>query len=95
MLCVLNNDIILIQDLNRSHNDIDTVIVDRDFLEFINTSWVRRCKFPWCSDIVVDRTFWESLAGLDNNRYGWLRDEVKRFVNHIQHIQLPLFIYLL
>ncbi|PWA60059.1 hypothetical protein CTI12_AA385670 [Artemisia annua] len=45
------------EDLNRSHNSIDTIIIDRDFEEFLNSSWLPRCKFPWCSDIVVDRLF--------------------------------------
>ncbi|PWA56063.1 phospholipase-like protein [Artemisia annua] len=76
------------EDLNRSHNSIDTIIIDRDFEEFINSSWSPRCKFPWCSDIVVDRLFWESLAGLDNNRSGWLRDEhIDLWVMYMWHFR--------
>nr|GEV48749.1 phospholipase-like protein [Tanacetum cinerariifolium] len=33
------------------------------------------CKFPWCNDVVVDRPFWDSLIGLDDNRLGWLHEE--------------------
>lgn len=65
------------QDLNRRHNRIDTIILDRDFEEFLHSSWWPRCKFPWCNDIVVDRHFWDSLAGIDATRSGWLLDSVK------------------
>ncbi|PWA37409.1 phospholipase-like protein [Artemisia annua] len=76
------------EDLNRSHNSIDTIIIDRDFEEFINSSWSPRCKFPWCSDIVVDCIFRESLAGLDNNRSGWLRDEhIDLWVMYMWHFR--------
>nr|GEY56797.1 hypothetical protein [Tanacetum cinerariifolium] len=34
-----------------------------------------RCKFPWCNDITVDRSFWNGLCALDDNRKGWLLDE--------------------
>nr|GEY90189.1 phospholipase-like protein [Tanacetum cinerariifolium] len=30
----------------------------------------RHCKFPWCNDVVMDRPFWDSLIGLDDNRLG-------------------------
>ncbi|GJY20436.1 phospholipase-like protein [Tanacetum coccineum] len=45
-------------------------------VEFLNRSVVGRCKFPWCNDIVVDRSFWHGLCGHDDNRKGWLLDEV-------------------
>ncbi|GKA05394.1 phospholipase-like, aminotransferase-like mobile domain protein [Tanacetum coccineum] len=31
-----------------------------------------RVKFPWCNDITVDRSFWNGLCALDDNRKGWL-----------------------
>nr|GEX28296.1 phospholipase-like protein [Tanacetum cinerariifolium] len=37
---------------------------------------VDRCKFPWCNDITVDRSFWNGLCALDDNRKGWLLNEV-------------------
>ncbi|PWA46772.1 phospholipase-like protein [Artemisia annua] len=80
------------EDLKRRHNSIDTIIIDRDFEEFLNSSWSPRCKFPWCSDIVVDRLFWNSLAGLDNNSSGWLRDEVFIPINEpFTHWSLAVF----
>ncbi|GJZ38292.1 phospholipase-like protein [Tanacetum coccineum] len=36
---------------------------------------VGRCKFPWCNDITVDRSFWNGLCALDDNRKGCLLDE--------------------
>lgn len=77
------------QELKRTHNSIDNVILDREFEDFLDNSWLPRCKFPWCSDIVVDRLFWESLACVDEKRSGWLRDEVNshlKFPNLIDNI---------
>nr|GEY19874.1 phospholipase-like, aminotransferase-like mobile domain protein [Tanacetum cinerariifolium] len=36
---------------------------------------VGRCKFPLYNDIIVDRSFWNVLSALDDNRKGWLLDE--------------------
>ncbi|GJV38991.1 phospholipase-like protein [Tanacetum coccineum] len=43
--------------------------------EFLSRFVIGHCKFPWCNDITVDRSFWNGLCGLDDNRKGWLVDE--------------------
>nr|GEZ65005.1 phospholipase-like, aminotransferase-like mobile domain protein [Tanacetum cinerariifolium] len=42
---------------------------------FFSRAVVGRCKFHWCNDITVDRSFWNGLCALDDNRKGWLLDE--------------------
>nr|GEW54808.1 phospholipase-like protein [Tanacetum cinerariifolium] len=44
-------------------------------LVFLSRGVVGHCKFPWCNDITVDRSFWNGLSALDDNRKGWLLDE--------------------
>ncbi|GJV28869.1 phospholipase-like, aminotransferase-like mobile domain protein [Tanacetum coccineum] len=34
-------------------------------------------KFPWCTEIVVARHFWDSLIGLDDEHLGWLVDDIQ------------------
>ncbi|GJU35863.1 hypothetical protein Tco_1184217 [Tanacetum coccineum] len=63
------------EELNRPIKCIDTIFYNFELEKFLITSGWRRCKFPWCNDIVVDRLFWDSLIGLDNYRVGWLHDE--------------------
>ncbi|GKB65832.1 phospholipase-like protein [Tanacetum coccineum] len=44
------------------------------------------CKFPWCNDITVDRSFWNGLCGFDDNRKGWLVDEhIDLWVTYLWH----------
>ncbi|GKA30728.1 hypothetical protein Tco_0717033 [Tanacetum coccineum] len=53
---------------------------------------VGRCKFPWCNDITVDRSFWNGLCALDDNRKGWLLDEVFIPINKpLRHGSLAMF----
>nr|GFA06657.1 phospholipase-like protein [Tanacetum cinerariifolium] len=50
-------------------------------MEFLSSSRWHHCKFPWCNDVVVDRPFWDSLIRLDDNRLGWLHEEVFISIN--------------
>ncbi|GJU71996.1 phospholipase-like protein [Tanacetum coccineum] len=60
--------------------------------EWLSRSVVGRCKFPWCNDISVDRSFWHGLCGLDDNRKGWLVDEVFIPINEPKrHWSLAMF----
>ncbi|GKA10828.1 phospholipase-like protein [Tanacetum coccineum] len=45
---------------------------------FLSRAVMGRCKFSWCNDITVDRSFWNGLSALDDNHKGWLLDELTR-----------------
>ncbi|GJY92071.1 phospholipase-like protein, partial [Tanacetum coccineum] len=64
-----------IEDLSRLFKRIDIIFLSHDLEEWLSRSVVGRCKFPWCNDISVDRSFWHGLCGLDDHRKGWLVDE--------------------
>ena len=65
------------QVLDRPYANLDRIYVSYEIDRFLLRDGWRNCKFPWCGEITVDRTFWDSLIGVDDNRKGWLRDEVK------------------
>ncbi|GJY00625.1 phospholipase-like, aminotransferase-like mobile domain protein [Tanacetum coccineum] len=64
------------EDLNRPFICIDKIYCNYYLEQFLITSGWRLCKFPWCNEIFVDRPFWDSLIGLDDNCLGWLLDDV-------------------
>ncbi|GJX73364.1 hypothetical protein Tco_0311959 [Tanacetum coccineum] len=64
-----------IEDLKRPFNKIDRIFFSHDLEEWLSRYVVGHCKFPWCNDISVDRSFWHGLCGLDDNHKGWLVDE--------------------
>ncbi|GJY21444.1 hypothetical protein Tco_0394010 [Tanacetum coccineum] len=64
-----------IEDLPRPFKRIDKFLLSHDLEEFLSRYVVDHCKFPWCNNISVDRSFWNGLCGLDDNRKGWLLDE--------------------
>nr|GEU45748.1 hypothetical protein [Tanacetum cinerariifolium] len=58
----------------------------------IENAVVGRCKFPWFNDITVDRSFWNGLCALDDNRTRWLLDEVFIPINEpLLHWSLVMF----
>ncbi|GJY64637.1 phospholipase-like protein [Tanacetum coccineum] len=66
--------------LKNQKNVLDAYMIERcqdlkPWEEFLSSSGWRHCKFPWCNDVVVDRPFWDSLIGLDDNHLGWLHEE--------------------
>ncbi|GJR07367.1 phospholipase-like protein [Tanacetum coccineum] len=75
-----------LMDLKRPFNRIDRIFLIHDLEEWLSRSIVGRCKFPWCNDIYVDRSFWHGLFGLDDNRKGWLVDEhIELWIMYIWH----------
>ncbi|GJT47213.1 phospholipase-like protein [Tanacetum coccineum] len=64
-----------IEDLSRPFKRIDKNFLSHELQVFLSRVVVGRCKFPWCNDITVDRSFWNGLCALDDNRKGWLLDE--------------------
>ncbi|GJV46389.1 phospholipase-like protein [Tanacetum coccineum] len=64
-----------IEDLSRPFKRIDKNFLSHELQVFLSRAVVGRCKFPWCNDITVDRSFWNGLCALDDNRKGWLLDE--------------------
>ncbi|PWA44198.1 ulp1 protease family, C-terminal catalytic domain-containing protein [Artemisia annua] len=64
-----------IEVLDRPYANLDRIYVSYEIDRFLLRDGWRNCKFPWCGEITVDRTFWDSLIGLDDKRKGWLRDE--------------------
>nr|GEX75529.1 phospholipase-like protein [Tanacetum cinerariifolium] len=47
-----------------------------------------RCKFPWCTEIVAGRHFWDSLIGLDDERLDWLvGDHIELWVWYMWHFR--------
>ncbi|GKC95073.1 phospholipase-like protein [Tanacetum coccineum] len=81
-----------IEDLSRSFKRIDKIFLSHVLEEFFSRSVVGHCKFPWCNDITVDRSFWNGLCGLDDNRKGWLVDEVFIPINEQKrHWSLAMF----
>ncbi|GKE53468.1 phospholipase-like protein, partial [Tanacetum coccineum] len=63
-------------DLKRPFNIIDRIFLSHDLEEWLSRSVVGHCKFPWCNDISVDRSFWHGLCGVDDHRRGWLHIEL-------------------
>nr|GEV18584.1 phospholipase-like protein [Tanacetum cinerariifolium] len=60
------------KDLNRPFKCINKIYCDYYLEQYLCSSRWRHCMFPWCNDVVVDRPFWDSLIGLDDN----LLDEI-------------------
>ncbi|PWA93253.1 phospholipase-like, Aminotransferase-like mobile domain protein [Artemisia annua] len=63
--------------LHRPYANLDRIYVCYEIDRFLLRDGWRNCKFPWCGEITVDRTFWDALIGLDDKSKGWLRDELK------------------
>ncbi|GJR51348.1 hypothetical protein Tco_1401869 [Tanacetum coccineum] len=63
-------------DLSRPFKRIDKIFLSHELHVFLSRAVVGRCKFPWCNDITVDRSFWNGLCALDDNRKGWMLDEM-------------------
>ncbi|GJW01662.1 phospholipase-like protein [Tanacetum coccineum] len=78
------------RDLKRPSRCIDKIYYN-DYLEqFLITSGWRHCKFPWCTEIVVDSHLWDSLIGLDDKRLGWLVDDhIELWVWYMWHFRQP------
>nr|GEX01657.1 phospholipase-like, aminotransferase-like mobile domain protein [Tanacetum cinerariifolium] len=74
------------KDLNRPFKCIDKIYCDYYLEQFLSSSGWRHCKFPWCNDFVVDRPFWDILIGLDDNRLGWLHEEIRRCLESKLHV---------
>nr|GEV72309.1 phospholipase-like protein [Tanacetum cinerariifolium] len=77
---------------------IDIIFLSRDLEEWLSRSIVGRCKFPWCNDISIDRSFWHGSMPkfYANNaiyRVGW--SNVKRIFIPInkpkRHWSLAMF----
>nr|GEU44645.1 phospholipase-like protein [Tanacetum cinerariifolium] len=66
------------RDLKHLFNRIDRFFLSHDLEEWLSRYVVGRCKFPWCNDISVDRSFWHGLCGLDDNRQGLHSNKPKR-----------------
>nr|GEW26168.1 phospholipase-like protein [Tanacetum cinerariifolium] len=64
-----------IEDLSRPFKRIDRTFLSHELQVFLSRAVVGRCKFLWCNDITVDRSFWNGLCAFDDNRKGWLLDE--------------------
>nr|GEY71540.1 phospholipase-like protein [Tanacetum cinerariifolium] len=82
-----------VDDLKRPFNKIDRIFLSHDLEEWLSRSVMVRCKFPWCNDIYVDRSFWNGLCILDDNCKGWLVDEknidpakYKISFRHVDHV---------
>nr|GEX27596.1 hypothetical protein [Tanacetum cinerariifolium] len=76
-----SSDLAVLNDFATYHKMKMRKAIVRIFLshgleEWSSRSIVGRCKFPWCNDISVDRSFWHGLCRLDDNCKGWLVDEV-------------------
>ncbi|GKC16162.1 hypothetical protein Tco_1012944, partial [Tanacetum coccineum] len=56
------------EDLNRPSKCIVKIYRNYYLEQFLISSGWRHCKFPWCNEIFMDRPFWDSLIGLDDNR---------------------------
>ncbi|GJW78468.1 hypothetical protein Tco_0140150 [Tanacetum coccineum] len=67
-----------IEALSRLFKRIDKIFLSHDLEEFFSRFVVGHCKLFWCNDISVDRSFWNGLCGLDDNRKGWLLDEIEQ-----------------
>nr|GEV83690.1 phospholipase-like protein [Tanacetum cinerariifolium] len=75
-----------VDDLKRPFNRIDKIFLSHDLEECLSQSIVGHCKFPWCNDIYVDRSFWHVLCGLDDNCKGWLVNEhIELWIMHMWH----------
>ncbi|GKD13372.1 phospholipase-like protein [Tanacetum coccineum] len=62
-------------DLSRPFKRIDKNFLSHELQVFLSRVVMGRCKFPWCNDIIVDRSFWNGLCALDDNHKEWLLDE--------------------
>ncbi|GJT35568.1 hypothetical protein Tco_0925987 [Tanacetum coccineum] len=69
------------EDLKRPSKCIDKIYCNYYLEQFLITSSWSHCKFPWCTEIVVGRHFWDSLIGLDDESLGWLVDDVFILIN--------------
>ncbi|GJX16758.1 phospholipase-like protein [Tanacetum coccineum] len=75
-------------DLKRPSKCIDKIYCNYYLEQFLITSGWSRCKFPWCTKIVVGRHFWDSLIRLDDERLGWLVDDhIELWVWYMWHFR--------
>nr|GEY59933.1 hypothetical protein [Tanacetum cinerariifolium] len=58
-----------------ARNHTESIVIEEKVSLSGRWAVVGRCKFPWCNDITIDHSFWNSLSALDDNRKGWLLDE--------------------
>nr|GEX27282.1 phospholipase-like, aminotransferase-like mobile domain protein [Tanacetum cinerariifolium] len=66
----------------------------RKYVDVVRTV-VGHCKFLWCNDITVHRSFWNVLSALDDNRKGWLLDEhIDLWVTYFGSPDIPISIRL-
>ncbi|GJV90991.1 hypothetical protein Tco_1538804 [Tanacetum coccineum] len=65
-----------VEDLSRINSEIDNIWISKDLDIYLGQPGHLLCKFPWSTEVCVDRQFWESLVCLDPPRQGWLLDEV-------------------
>ncbi|GJY84175.1 hypothetical protein Tco_0497551, partial [Tanacetum coccineum] len=75
-------------DLKCPFNRIDRIFLSHDLEKWLSRSIVGRCKFPWCNDISVDRSFWHGLWGVDDHRKGWLVNFEKSNATHDKEFRL-------
>nr|GEV31011.1 hypothetical protein [Tanacetum cinerariifolium] len=64
-----------VDDLSRPFKRIDKNFLSHELQVVLSRAVVGHCKFLWCNDITIDRSFWNGLSALDDNRKGWLIDE--------------------
>ncbi|GKE05390.1 hypothetical protein Tco_1397408, partial [Tanacetum coccineum] len=70
-----------IEQLANQNNVLNPLMIEKcksvkPWIEvFLSRVVVGRCKFPWCNEITIDRSFWNGLCALDDNRKGWLLDK--------------------
>nr|GEU76379.1 phospholipase-like protein [Tanacetum cinerariifolium] len=73
-----------VEDISRYNRATDRVHLTNTFDIFLGRQGPRRCRFPWCKDVSVDRRFWESLMCLNPTKKGWIIDEhVELLVNYL------------
>nr|GFA87727.1 hypothetical protein [Tanacetum cinerariifolium] len=59
-----------VDDLSRPFKRIDKNFLSYELQVFLSRAVVGHCKFPWCNDITIDRSFWNGLSALHDNRKG-------------------------
>ncbi|GKD54237.1 hypothetical protein Tco_1287624, partial [Tanacetum coccineum] len=78
---------------------IDNIWISEDLDIYLGQPGHLRCKFPWSTEVCVDRRLWESLVCLDPPRQGWLMDEAMVSIYFVQLLlqnRMPLwFLFIL
>nr|GEW66480.1 phospholipase-like protein [Tanacetum cinerariifolium] len=80
------------EDLSRPFKRIDKIFLSHELQVFLSRAVVGRCKFPWYNDITVDRSFWNGLSALDDNRKVWMLDETNMDWAMVISYFLPLLL---